>query len=135
MAEQKTILVVDDEAHILHVVRLKLSNAGYEILLARDGEEGYEMASDHHPDLIITDFQMPFMTGLEMCERLQKSPETACIPVLLLTARGYALSEEDLHSNNILESISKPFSPRELLSKVDEVLEHLKPEYRRESAA
>ena len=64
--DKPLILVVDDETHILHVVGLKLSNAGYEIITAEDGEEGLEVAVEQTPDLVITDFQMPFMTGLEL---------------------------------------------------------------------
>lgn len=116
------ILVVDDEKHIVHVVSLKLKNAGYEVITAGDGEEGYEMACDNHPDLIITDYQMPYMTGLEMCRELQGNDRTSKIPVLLLTARGYALEDADLVAANIKRSISKPFSPRELLESVKESL-------------
>jgi CheY-like chemotaxis protein len=116
------VLVVDDESHIVHVVRLKLSNAGYDVLSAADGEEGYESACKHRPDLIITDYQMPYMTGLEMCRRLRQNPDTENIPVLMLSARGYALEDEELRSVNIVATLGKPFSPRELLTRVVEVL-------------
>lgn len=124
MNENNKILVVDDETHILHVVKLKLSNAGYNVLVAHDGEEGYEVACENNPDLIITDLQMPYVTGLEMCRKLIENPATSNIPVLLLTARGYSLSDEDLSSYKIIESMSKPFSPRELLAKVEDALMH-----------
>jgi len=120
--QSKKILVVDDEKHILHVVSLKLKNAGYQVITAGDGEEGYETACEETPDLIITDFQMPYMTGMEMSHELQKTEETREIPILMLTARGYALTEEDLAAVNIKHSISKPFSPRELLDCVKESL-------------
>lgn len=116
------ILVVDDEAHILHVLSLKLRNAGYEVVTAVDGEEGFELACEKLPDLIITDFQMPYMTGLELCRMLAADEETARIPVLILTARGYALDEEDLKIGNIREVLSKPFSPRRVVQLVQESL-------------
>lgn len=116
------ILVVDDEAHILHVVRLKLENAGYDVITAADGEEGYEVACEHRPDLIITDHQMPYMTGLEMCARLRSEPTTAHIPVLLVTAQGYGLDRNELDRVGIAHAISKPFSPRDLLTQVASVL-------------
>lgn len=122
MDEQYKVLVVDDEAHIVHVVGLKLRNAGYEVLSAADGEEGYEMALEHLPDVIITDFQMPYMTGLEMCCKLRQHPETAGIPVLMLTARGFTLDDEDLRAANVIRALTKPFSPRELLSCVERAL-------------
>jgi two-component system alkaline phosphatase synthesis response regulator PhoP len=116
------ILVVDDEAHILHVLSLKLRNAGYEVLTAVDGEDGYELAGQELPDLIITDFQMPYMTGLELCRALAANGSTARIPVLILTARGYALEDEDLGIGNIKGVLSKPFSPRAVLQLVKETL-------------
>ena len=96
------VLVVDDEAHILHVLSLKLRNAGYEVITAVDGEEGYELAIQELPNLVITDFQMPYMTGLELCRALASHPPTSHIPVLMLTARGYALDDDDLTIGNIL---------------------------------
>lgn len=121
-AMTKRILVVDDEAHIVQVVSLKLRNAGYEVLTAKDGEEGLEVARQECPDLIITDFQMPYMTGLELCRGLAEHQPTAAIPVLILTARGYALDDEDLKIGNIKDVLSKPFSPRAILSQVEQLL-------------
>ena len=118
----RTVLIVDDESHILHVVSLKLGNAGYEVITAGDGEEGYELACQSLPDLIITDLQMPYMTGVEMCARLKRNKATASIPALLLTARGYALGAEDLQRTSIRHVLSKPFSPRELLDMIAEIL-------------
>jgi len=110
------VLVVDDETYIQHVVSLKLSNAGFEVLTASDGEEGLQVAIEEMPDLIITDYQMPFLTGLEMCQRLKQNAATASIPVIMLTARGFALDDADLRSVNILKCLGKPFSPRELVA-------------------
>ena len=116
------ILVVDDESHILHVLSLKLGKAGYEVLTAVDGEEGLHMARETKPDLVITDIQMPYMTGLELSRELARDEITAAIPVLILTARGYALSTEDLETSNIREVLSKPFSPRSLIELVSSTL-------------
>ncbi|MDG2200161.1 MAG: response regulator [Phycisphaerales bacterium] len=116
------ILVVDDESHILHVLSLKLGKAGYEVLTAVDGEEGLHMARETKPDLVITDIQMPYMTGLELSRELAQDEITAAIPVLILTARGYALSTEDLETSNIREVLSKPFSPRSLIELVSSTL-------------
>ena len=115
------ILVVDDEAHILHVLSLKLRNAGHDVLTSVDGEEAFDLACQELPDLIITDFQMPYMTGLELCRALVDHGPTSQIPVLILTARGYALDDEDLQIGNIKGVISKPFSPRAVLKLVDDL--------------
>ncbi|MEM7227687.1 MAG: response regulator, partial [Planctomycetota bacterium] len=89
-----TVLVVDDEAHILQVLSLKLRNADYTVLTATDGEEGLDIARRERPHLIITDYQMPYMTGLEMCKDLANDEATAAIPVVMLTARGFALEDD-----------------------------------------
>jgi len=116
------ILVVDDEAHIVQVVSLKLRNAGYEVMTAVDGEEAFEMARRSPPDIVITDFQMPYMSGLDLCRSLAEHEPTKHIPVLMLTARGYALDEADLAIGNIRNVIAKPFSPRAVLAQVEAIL-------------
>ena len=111
------------KSHILNVVSLKLANAGFEILTAGDGQEALEVAAASVPDLIITDFQMPILSGLEMCKQLRQSVATAGIPAIMLTARGYTLEPADMAIHGILRMLSKPFSPRQLLATVNEVLE------------
>lgn len=117
-----TILVVDDEPHILQVVSLKLRNAGFTVLTAADGEEGAMVARESSLDLVITDYQMPYKTGIELSRMLRSNPSTADVPVIILTARGYSLSENDLSEGNIRGMISKPFSPRALLQTVNDIL-------------
>jgi CheY-like chemotaxis protein len=127
------ILVVDDEAPIVQVLSMKLRNAGYEVMAAADGEEGFELACDRIPDLVITDFQMPYMTGLELCRALAGNVATAHVPVLMLTARGFALDDDDLAIGNIRDVLSKPFSPRSVLRQVEDLLSGA-PENRSEAA-
>lgn len=122
MTDKGTILVADDETHILNVVSLKLRNAGYTVLVAEDGAEAYALARTHIPDLVITDYQMPRLSGLELCSKLQSDPITAHLPAVLLTARGFTLSEVDKRAANIRRVIAKPFSPREVLACVEEML-------------
>ena len=120
--KKSVILVVDDESHILHVVSLKLRNAGYEVVTAQDGEEGLDVAMEQQPDLVITDYHMPIMTGLELCQQLKEHEPTCDTPALMLTARGYSLPDEVLDQTNITEVFSKPFSPKEILEAVHRVL-------------
>jgi two-component system, OmpR family, alkaline phosphatase synthesis response regulator PhoP len=120
---KRTILVADDETHILNVVSLKLRNAGFRVLTARDGQEALELAQQERPDLIITDYHMPALSGLEMCRRLKQDPATESIPAIMLTARGYHLEPADTKDSGIRRMLSKPFSPRHLLQTVNEVLE------------
>ena len=119
---ERTILVADDESHILHVVSLKLKNAGYRVLTARDGQEALEIAQQEKPDLLITDYHMPQLSGIELCRKLKADPATSSIPAIMLTARGYELEPADTEQSGILRMLSKPFSPRHLLSTVEEVL-------------
>src|ERR1700728_3435192 len=123
MSQFKKILVADDESHILNVVSLKLSNAGYTVVTASDGQEAFEIATAQRPDLIITDYHMPLLSGLELCQKLRQSDATSGIPTILLTARGYALEPTDMEQNGISRMVSKPFSPRQLLATVNEMLE------------
>lgn len=120
---EKTILVADDESHILNVVSLKLRNAGYNVITASDGLEAYELAVRERPDLLITDYHMPQLSGLELCQRLKQDPKTAGVPAIMLTARGYHLEPHDTEESGIQRMLSKPFSPRHLLATVNEVLE------------
>src|SRR3954463_16545318 len=117
----KTILVADDESHILHFISLKLRNAGFRVVTARDGAEALEMAQAEHPDLLITDYHMPQLSGLELCQRLKADPATSGIPAIMLTARGYHLEPQDTERSGILRMLSKPFSPRQLLTTVNEM--------------
>ena len=123
MAAEKTILVADDESHILNVVSLKLRNAGFRVVTARDGQEAFELAQQERPDLVITDSHMPQLSGLELCQRLKQDARTSDIPAIMLTARGYHLEPRDTEQSGILRMLSKPFSPRHLLLTVNEVLE------------
>lgn len=118
----KKILIVDDEAHIVHVIRYKLERSGYEVETAGDGQEAYELAQEMDPDLIVTDFQMPVLSGYDMCVRLHESEVTADTPVVMVTARGHKLSPSELARTNIRQMMCKPFSARELLAVIAELL-------------
>jgi CheY-like chemotaxis protein len=118
----RTILVADDETHILNVVSLKLRNAGFRVLTAHDGQEALDLATQEMPDLLITDYHMPMLSGLELCRRMRQDPRTAGIPAIMLTARGYQLEEQDTRTSGIRCTLSKPFSPRHLLITVNEMM-------------
>ena len=118
----KRILVADDEAYILHVVSVKLTKAGYQVVTAMDGEEALELCMAEKPDLLITDYQMPLMTGLELCRHIRRLEEVDRIPAIMLTARGFDIEPSDMIDAGIVAVLAKPFSPRELLEKVDSLL-------------
>ena len=119
----KRILVADDEVHIVKAVSLKLTNAGYDVVAVADGQEALEAAAEHVPDLVITDCQMPRVNGFELCKRLAASEATKSVPVVMLTAKGLEFDGETAERDlGVCAVISKPFSPRELLALVNEML-------------
>jgi len=118
----RKILIVDDEPYILNILDFSLDAEGYSVLQAADGEQAVALAREAEPDLIIMDVMMPRSDGFEACRLLKSDPETAHIPVLLLTARN---SREDQRRGGEVGAdgyITKPFSPQRLLDKVQEYL-------------
>ena len=119
----QTILVVDDEPHIVEVVHDYLKQAGYRVLTARDGQTALTLARHEHPDLIVLDLMLPGgIDGLDICRRLRQDPALADVPIIMLTARveetdkliGLELGADDY--------VTKPFSPREVVARVRAVL-------------
>ncbi|MBX3363264.1 MAG: response regulator [Phycisphaeraceae bacterium] len=121
------ILIADDEAPISHLLRERLLHAGYDVLVAQDGEEAWELAQERTPDLVITDLQMPFMSGLDLAHVLREHPPTADIPLIMLTARGYVLDPQVVASAKITELHAKPFGLRRLLDRVAALLHGREP--------
>ena len=122
-AIQRKILIVDDEAYVSSVLALKFKNAGEHVVTASDGEEGFLAAQQELPDLIVTDFQMPILSGLEMAQKLKAEPATAPIPLLMLTARGHRLLPSEMSATNIRAVLDKPFSVREVLTRANEIMD------------
>lgn len=122
MNHTRRILIADDEAHVTHIVGAKLRRAGFEVTVAGDGEEALRQALESAPDLLITDLQMPYLSGFEVAMRLKADARTAGVPVLLLTARGYVLDPAELALTNIRQVMAKPFSALSLLDAVQRTL-------------
>ncbi|RHW33468.1 DNA-binding response regulator [Lysinibacillus yapensis] len=121
----KTILVVEDEVSIATLLKYNLERAGYEVLLAHDGKEGFDLAIEHTPDLLLLDLMLPTMDGMEVCKELRSQKRN--IPIIMLTARddefdkvlGLELGADDY--------MTKPFSPREVIARVKAVLRRFNP--------
>ncbi len=122
-SNKATILVCDDEPHIVHVVAAKLRNAGYQVETASDGQEAFDRALARRPDLIISDYQMPNMSGLELAARLRAEPALHDVPIVMLTARGFAIEPTELENTGIRCVMAKPFSPREVLAAARKLLD------------
>ena len=119
----QTVLIADDEPHIRHLVGTKLKMAGFNVLVASNGQDCLALAKEHKPNLIVTDYQMPVLSGFEMSQALASDEELSGIPIILLTARGHKLTEEDLAKTSIRMVIDKPFGPTELINRVKGMLE------------
>jgi two-component system phosphate regulon response regulator PhoB len=116
------ILVVDDEPAICEMISTSLELAGFQVKLAANGHLAHQMVVNDRPDLILLDWMMPMLSGIELTRRLKKDERTADIPIILLTARG----DEDDRINGLEagadDYVVKPFSPRELIARVRAVL-------------
>ena len=121
MAKGK-ILVVDDEIYIVHILDFSLGMEGYEVLTALDGEQAPEKARAEHPDLIVLDIMMPKLDGYETCKLLKAEAGTRDIPVILLSAKGRNVDQKIGFEVGADDYITKPFSPRELVERINALL-------------
>lgn len=117
------ILVVDDEPHILRLISFSLEKAGHEVLSASDGLSAIATAQERKPELILMDVMMPLMTGYEAVERLKAAPETADIPVIMLSAKSQQYEQDKGIECGAARYICKPFTPKELVEQVTAFLE------------
>lgn len=117
------LLVADDDEDILALVQLRLSRSGFEVIVARDGEEALRLVQERHPDLAVLDWMMPKSSGLEVLRAIRANPDTAHIPVVLLTARASETDVQEGLDAGADDYIAKPFSPQELAARVHSILD------------
>lgn len=116
------ILVVEDEQAIADMLITSLEMAGYQAKRAANGQIAYQMVLDDAPDLILADWMMPMMTGLELTKRLKRNANTSEIPIILITAKSDENDKINGFDAGIDDYVVKPFSPRELLARIKAVL-------------
>ena len=116
------VLIVDDEPHMLRLTELSLKKGGFEILIGRNGREALEIAARERPDLIVMDVVMPELDGLTALRQLKENPDTATIPVIMLTMRGQALARQEAEKSGAAIYITKPYSPSQLLAEAKRIL-------------
>ena len=117
-----TILIIDDEREIRELLRYNLERAGYHVLTAQGGEEGLARIFATHPDLVLLDLLLPGLNGLEVLREVRAEPSTRDLPIVLLTARGAEMDKLLGFERGADDYITKPFSPREVLARVEAVL-------------
>jgi two-component system alkaline phosphatase synthesis response regulator PhoP len=116
------ILVVDDEIYIVHILDFSLGMEGYEVVTALDGEQALEKLQSERPDLIVLDIMMPKLDGYEVCKAIKSNSETRHIPVILLSAKGRNVDQKMGFDVGADDYITKPFSPRKLVERINQLL-------------
>lgn len=127
MSAIKQVLVVDDEAPIREMISVALEMAGYECIGAESGQDALSIITDQKPDMILLDWMMPNMSGVELARRLRKDEVTSDIPIIMLTAKGEEENKVMGLEAGVDDYITKPFSPRELVARLKAVLRRSTP--------
>ncbi|GLY07411.1 MULTISPECIES: response regulator [Actinoplanes] len=117
-----TVLVADDDADIRDLVAFKLEQAGLEVITVGDGQAAVDTAREHHPQLAVLDVSMPGLSGIDVCRALRADPSTAGMLIIMLTARVQEQDVEGGFSAGADDYVTKPFSPRELVSRIQALL-------------
>jgi two-component system, OmpR family, alkaline phosphatase synthesis response regulator PhoP len=119
---RRNILVVDDEPYIGRIIQLKLEETPYDVAVCQDGESALQrLRTDDPVDLILLDIMMPQMTGFEVLARLREIPHRGQTPVIMLTGKGQSTDREQAASLGARDFLTKPFSPKKLLARIDEI--------------
>ena len=124
---KRKILVVDDEPEAVELVEFNLKQAGFDVFRAEDGEEAVKKTRVATPDLIVLDLMLPKIDGLDVCKILRKDPDTAHVPIIMVTARASEVDRVLGLELGADDYIPKPFSPRELVLRVKKLLERGQP--------
>jgi two-component system phosphate regulon response regulator PhoB len=124
---ETSILIADDEPNQLELMHFNLKGAGFSIIKASNGLEALELIENHSPDLIILDWMMPKMSGIDVCRTLRSRSETKQIPIIILSARSEDSDKSLGLDTGADDYISKPFSPKELVSRVKALLRRARP--------
>ncbi|HKF61938.1 MAG TPA: phosphate regulon transcriptional regulator PhoB [Dongiaceae bacterium] len=128
MKQAPLVLVVEDEAALVTLLRYNLEREGFRVAEARDGEEAMLQIAEQMPDLVVLDWMLPLMSGIEVCRQLRRLPETRRLPIVMLTARGEEGDKLRGLDAGADDYVTKPFSPSELIARLRAVLRRSRPE-------
>lgn len=124
---QPTVLIVEDETSQVELLKFNFEKSGYSTLVAMDGEEGLLQAQEHTPDLIVLDWMLPELSGIEVCRQLKRSEATRAIPILMLTARGEESDKVRGLDTGADDFVVKPYSVKELLARARAMIRRSNP--------
>ncbi len=122
MNNKKKILLVDDEQDMVYAVKMQLEADGFQVLTAPDGQEGLDKARKESPDLVILDLMLPKIDGYKVCRMLKFDEKYKKIPIIIYTARAQAVDEKLGYEVGADAYMTKPFDPKKLLAKINELL-------------
>jgi len=128
MKQAPLVLVVEDESALVTLLRYNLEREGFRVAEARDGEEAMLQIAEQMPDLVLLDWMLPLMSGIEVCRQLRRLPETRRLPIVMLTARGEEGDKLRGLDAGADDYVTKPFSPSELIARLRAVLRRARPE-------
>ncbi|MDF3073305.1 MAG: phoB [Alphaproteobacteria bacterium] len=126
-AVKPSVLIVEDEPGLVELLRYNLERAGFEVAVANDGEEAMTAIAEHRPDLVLLDWMLPLMSGIEVCRQIRRQADTANLPIIMLTARGEEGDRVRGLDAGADDYVAKPFSPTELISRIRAVLRRIRP--------
>jgi len=121
------ILIADDEPNQLELMSFNLESSGFSTIKARNGKDALQLIEDHSPDLVILDWMMPYISGIDLCRTLRSRSETKLLPIIILSARSEDSDKSLGLDTGADDYISKPFSPKELISRVNALLRRSRP--------
>ncbi len=130
-----SVLIVEDEEALVTLLRYNLEKESFHVVSAADGEEALVLAKEETPDLILLDWMLPLMSGIELCRRLRRSPGLAKVPIIMLTAKGEEADKVRGLESGADDYVTKPFSPAELIARMRAVMRRTHPAINAEQLA
>jgi len=125
---KRLVLIVEDEAPLVTMLRYNLEKEGFQVCEAGDGEEALVQIAERKPDLVLLDWMLPLVSGIEVCRRIRRSAETRSLPVIILTARGEETDRVRGLDSGADDYVVKPFSPSELVARLRAVMRRAQPD-------
>ena len=116
------IVVADDDRDICELIKMQLTRHGFQVFIADNGESAIELIAQHKPAVALLDIMMPKLSGLEVARQIRENPALSTVSIMLISARSSGRLETDLDDLNIKDYITKPFSPQELVQRINDVI-------------
>ena len=122
--KRPVIVVADDDRDICELIKMQLTRHGFDVFIAEDGEAAMELVTEHQPAVALLDIMMPKLSGLDVARRIRDDPTTSTVSIMLISARSSGRIEADLEDLDIADYITKPFSPQDLVQRINDVINH-----------